>query len=90
MTVDKKKLKKFIFYFDKSVFFVFTCLFIFGYAKILYSPDLIEKATVNAGMSILELVFVMGVLLGLWTFFSFLLLVFVNYNEVMNEKNISG
>lgn len=90
MTVDKKKLKKFMFYFDKSIFFVLTCIFIFGYAKILYSPDLIEKATINAGMSLLELVFVMGVLLGLWTFFSFLVLVFVDYKEVGDEKNISG
>jgi len=73
-----KKLHNFMYYFSKTLFFILTVILIFLYTKLLYSNELLEKMKFNSGLQVTELTFIMGFCLGIWLFFSFLLLVFTN------------
>jgi disulfide bond formation protein DsbB len=76
-----EKARKSIYYFEKSVFFIMTCALIFIYTRTLYSIDWVKTAVKNSGMSPMELAFVMGIIMGIWCFFAFILLVFTSYEE---------
>lgn len=73
-----KKIHYHMYYFSKALFFILTIVLVFSYTKLLYSNELIEKMMYNSGLQATELTFMMGVCLGIWLFFSFLLLVFTN------------
>jgi hypothetical protein len=71
-----ENLKRKIFFFEKAVFFILTIVLVFAYTKMLYTMDMAQDAARKAGIGVLELIFVSGVIMGVWCLFAFLVLVF--------------
>lgn len=85
-----EKTRKNIYFFNKSVFYIMTCVIVYVYTRTMYSVDWTLTAVKNSGMTVSELFFCMGVILGVWCFFAYLLLVFTNYEVEKDGKTDNG
>jgi hypothetical protein len=62
---------------------------IFVYTRTLYDVNWLSEAVRNAGIRPVELIFMMGVITGVWCLWTFLVLVFVDWNDEKGEDTVN-
>jgi hypothetical protein len=82
LSFRKEQIRKFIFYFDKTIFFCMSIGLTWLCAKLVYSSETQKQMT----MQLNEGIFVFGLILGVWLLWSLLFLVFVNKEDFNKEK----
>jgi ABC-type enterochelin transport system permease subunit len=79
--VSKESIRKFIFYFDKAVMFIFSLALVWIASKAIYDGDLLKDT------NSFEIILAIGFVVGIWITWSFLFVVFIDYKEYEKSFN---
>lgn len=73
--MEKEKQRKLFFYMTKTIYFIFTVVFIFGS---IYGVLTVKE------LSVIH-IFIEGIILGVWLVFAWIILCLIDYEEKKEE-----